>query len=363
MHEVFQVSLRQSMGRYIRERALGSCRRRAWSLAVTACLGLVIQGRADAGAPDAVPASYEQGRASFIGEMVERHGFDRSELESLLTEARYQREIVDAMDRPYEAQPWHRYRRIFLTPERIARGVGYWRTHASDLARAEETYGVPPQMIVAIIGIESLYGAHTGKHRALDALTTLGFSYPRRAVFFRGELESLLLLARDHDLDPARAMGSYAGALGRPQFIPSSYRAYAVDFDGDGVRDLWRSDSDVIGSVANYFARHGWGPDEPVAVAATIEGEPPPDLEIAEKKPVAPNTTTAALRIAGVDWREPLASDVPATLIRLDGQGDEYWVGLENFYAITRYNHSNLYAMAAHQLAQAIRERMLQGGG
>lgn len=326
---------------------------------IPVCVGLALAA-ATAGASAAVPESYVQGREAFVADMVERHGFDSAKLASLLGRARYRQGIVDAMDRPYEALPWHRYRRIFLTPDRITNGVAYWRAHRAELERAEATYGVPPEMIVAIIGIESNYGANTGKHLALDALTTLGFSYPRRAEFFRGELEALLLLARENAVDPLKARGSYAGALGRPQFIPSSYRAYAVDFDGDGERDLWGSDADVIGSVANYFANHGWKSGELVAFPATLVGTPPPDLAVAEKKPLAPGVTTGDLRVAGVDWREPAGSDQPATLIRLDGPGDEYWVGLDNFYVITRYNHSNHYAMAAHQLATEIRARIMQ---
>lgn len=325
---------------------------------------------AAAGAP-AAPADYAAARAEFAAEMAQRHGFDVAALAALLAQATYRQGIVDAMERPYEALPWHRYRKLFLTPERIAGGVAFWRANAPSLDRAATVYGVSPETIVAIVGVETHYGKRLGDHRALDALTTLGFAYPKRAAFFRGELESFLLLQREERVDPLRAKGSYAGALGKPQFIPSSYRAYAVDFDGDGRRDLWGSNPDVIGSVANYFRQHGWQPGEPVVLAATLlgTGDPGADgvaldgIPVADKKPVPPNATAGRLRIAGVDWREPIASETPATLIRLEAQGGgvEYWVGLANFYAITRYNHSNLYAMAVYQLGQEIRARYARG--
>jgi membrane-bound lytic murein transglycosylase B len=306
------------------------------------------------------PASYEAELARFASEMAEKHGFDPGQLRPLLDGATYRQEIIDAMERPYEAKPWHRYRRLFLSPERITGGVTFWRDNAAILARAEKTYGVAPEIIVAILGVETSYGARLGDHLALDALTTLGFSYPKRAVFFRGELEQLLLLGRDGQVDAAGAVGSYAGALGKPQFIPSSYRAYSVDFDGDGKRDLWGSNADVIGSVANYFHRHGWQRGAPVAFRAKVPGVPPRDLGVADKKPVAPNTTADRLRSAGVEWREPAGGDTPATLVRLDGPEEEYWVALRNFYVITRYNHSNLYAMAVYQLSQEIKDRYLK---
>lgn len=303
----------------------------------------------------AEPADYRAEADVFTREMVERHGFDSVELQGVLADARYSQAVVDAMDRPYEAEPWRDYRALFITPERIAGGVAFWRENAELLARAEADLGISPRIIVAIIGVETNYGANVGKHRVIDALTTLGFAYPRRADFFRRELEAFLLLSREEQLDPARAVGSYAGAMGKPQFIASSYRNYSVDFDGDGRRDLLDSNADVIGSVANYLKQHGWRPGEPVAFAAELRAEVPAGITVIEKTPGQPDTTAGALRAAGVDWPEPLDAAVPASLIRLDGVEDEYWVGLENFYAITRYNHSNLYAMAVFQLGEAIR--------
>ncbi|UHD18448.1 lytic murein transglycosylase B [Thiocapsa bogorovii] len=304
----------------------------------------------------AEPAGYAIEADVFAREMVERHGFDSAELRGLLADARYSQTIIDAMDRPYEAKPWRDYRALFVTPERIAGGVAFRHDNAELLARAETDYGVAPQIIVAIIGVETNYGGNVGKHRVIDALTTLGFAYPRRADFFRRELEAFLLLSREEQLDPLQAVGSYAGAMGKPQFISSSYRNDAVDFDGDGRRDLWRSNADVIGSVANYFRQHGWRSGEPVAFAVKLPSGVPAGIALVEKTPAPPETTVGALRAVGVEWDEPPFDDVPASLIRLDGVDDEYWVGLNNFYAITRYNRSNLYAMAVYQLSEAIRE-------
>jgi membrane-bound lytic murein transglycosylase B len=230
------------------------------------------------------------------------------------------------------------------------------REHADLLNRAQAEYGVPAEVITAIIGVETNYGGNLGRHRVLDALTTLGFAYPPRADFFRKELGQFALLVREEGIDPDTAVGSYAGAMGRPQFIPSSYRAYAVDFDGDGRRDLWDT-ADAIGSVANYFKRHGWRSGEPVVLPAEVPGGLPRGIEAAEGKPKRPDTTAGRLASAGIGGAAGLDPAAPASLIRLDGaSGDEYWVGLENFYVITRYNHSNLYAMAVHQLSGEIRK-------
>ena len=302
----------------------------------------------------AVPASYAREREAFIHEMAARHGFERAELRALLQGARYRQAIVDAMDRPYEGKSWGAYRALFVTPERIAGGRRFLAEHAALLGQAERTYGVPAEVIVAIIGIETHYGATLGQHRVLDALTTLGFAYPRRAAFFRKELEAFLLLAREEAVDPGSVRGSYAGALGQPQFIPSSYRAYAVDFDGDGRRDLWDSEADVIGSVGAYLAEHGWRRGEPIASPATLHGALADSIEVGGKRPLVPNLSVAELEAAGVEPDRALDPSARAALIELDAEQPEYWVVLENFYAITRYNHSNLYALAVHELSRAI---------
>ncbi len=294
-----------------------------------------------------------------------------------MTEARYQQRIIDAINRPYEAKPWKAYQPIFVTPERIRGGVAFWRDNAALLARAQAAYGVPPEIIVAIIGVETNYGGNLGSHRVIDALSTLGFSYPKRADFFRAELEEFLLLTRDEQVDARTAKGSYAGAVGKPQFIPSSYRAYAVDFDDDGRRDLWASNADVVGSVGNYLAQHGWRRGQPVAAEAELAQGRPIGIAIAKKRPAVPETTLTQLAAAGVVTLpgdgarsgpavvlDGIDDDTRAALIELDGRESEYWLGFDNFYAITRYNHSNLYAMAVYQLSREIARqyRVAEGG-
>jgi membrane-bound lytic murein transglycosylase B len=312
----------------------------------------------------AEPSAYRGSAQAFAAEMAAKHGLDSVALADLMARARYRQDVIDTMRRPYESKPWSVYRALFLTPSRIHGGVAFWREHAALLRRAELEYGVPPEVIVAIVGVETSYGGNLGRHLVIDALSTLGFAYPPRADFFRGELEDFLLLARDESLDAGAVTGSYAGAVGKAQFIPSSYRAYAVDFDGDGRRDLWRSDADVIGSVANYLSAHGWRPRQPVAAPAMLTPEARAAvasgaLSAARNDPVAPATPVGALAALGVATGETLDPDAQATLLSLDGQEDEYWVGLDNFYVITRYNRSNLYAMAVYQLGREIRTSYL----
>jgi membrane-bound lytic murein transglycosylase B len=312
----------------------------------------------------AEPTGYRRGAHAFAAEMVAKNGFDPVALDRLMDRARYRQDIVDAMRRPHEGKPWSLYRPIFLTPARVEGGLAFWQAHAELLRRAERDYGVPPEIVVAIIGVETSYGGNLGRHRVIDALTTLGFAYPPRADFFRGELESFLLLAREEDVDAARVTGSYAGAVGKPQFIPSSYRAFAVDFDGDGRRDLWRSDADVIGSVANYLRQHGWKAGEPVALPAVLTPEAraavaADTLPVARKEPLSPATPVEEWSGRGVTAVEPLDPEAPATLLLLDGAEDEFWIAFNNFYVVTRYNRSNLYAMAVHQLGREIKASYL----
>ncbi len=295
--------------------------------------------------------------ASFIDEMVEKHGFERDALAELFTGVERRQDIIDAITRPAEAWPWHRYRNIFLTEARASGGVTFWDAHADTIARAAHTFGVAPEVIVAIIGVESNYGSIQGRYPVIDALATLGFDYEPRARFFRSELEHFLLLARDEGLDPAAAKGSYAGAMGSPQFIASSYRAYAVDFDESGSRDLWQSWPDIIGSIANYFHKHRWAPGEAVAVRATLGNTAAAALAT---RSLDLQSTVGALRAAGVAFDDSLAADAPANLLMLETSPDgdtEYWVTLHNFFVITRYNRSPLYSIAVHRLAQDIRQR------
>jgi membrane-bound lytic murein transglycosylase B len=294
--------------------------------------------------------------APFTAEMASKHGFDRTALAQLFDRTQHRPEIIALMRRPAEAKPWYVYRDIFLTEERIAAGAAYLETHDPLFQRAERDFGVDPVIIAAIIGVETHYGRNVGRHRVMDALATLAFDYPPRAPFFRSELEQFLLLSLEEGFDPLTVTGSYAGAMGVSQFIASSYRRYAVDGDGDGNRDLWSSPADVIASVANYFAEHGWRRGEPVAVRAAVRGSELASLLSAELRP---HLTVAELGRKGVHPETGLPATAIATLIELEnGTGMEYWIGLQNFYVITRYNHSPKYAMAVHQLGGAIRDRL-----
>ena len=292
---------------------------------------------------------------AFAQTMADRHGMDAAAIETLLLdEAEHQQGIIDAISDPAEALPWYRYRPIFLTDERIEAGLDYWDTHAEILDQVEATYGVPPHIVVAIIGVETRYGRFRGRHRVLDALRTLAFAYPPRADFFRSELEAFLLLADEERFDPTAPLGSYAGAMGVPQFISSSYRAYAVDFDGNGRRDLFSEPADAMGSVGNYFARHGWEAGAPIATRAEVTGNRWSKYQRDDLKPV---DTVAELEAAGITPRAPLSGAQPARLLELETEaGQAHWITLNNFYVITRYNHSPLYAMAVLQLGEAMRE-------
>lgn len=293
---------------------------------------------------------------AFIREMAARHEFNAAQLRATFGRAQSQPSIITAISRPAESKPWHAYRPIFLTPKRIQGGVEFWRANAAALAKAEQVYGVPPEYVVAIIGVETQYGGNMGKYRVLEALATLAFDYPRRAAYFRKELENFLLLARAEGVDPLAPRGSYAGAMGFGQFMPSSFRSYAVDFDGDGHRDLWRNPRDAIGSVANYFKKHGWRTGEPVAVPASVSGGRYPAL--VSRQLSQPRYSVANLRDQGVMPGGPVSDARSALLLELQGRdGPEYWLGFDNFYVITRYNRSQLYAMAVYQLSQEIRER------
>jgi membrane-bound lytic murein transglycosylase B len=287
--------------------------------------------------------------------MAARHQFNKAELNRVFSQARRRDDILELMSKPAEKElAWFEYRKIFLTQSRINGGVAFWRQNADILTKAEQKFGVDAQIIVAIIGVETRYGGNTGRHRVLDALSTLAFDYPPRSKFFRGELEQFLLLAREENIDLLTTQGSYAGAMGYGQFIPSSYRHYAVDFSGDGKRDLWDSPMDIIGSVANYFHKHGWQAGAPVTTRATITGD---KFTALLEKGYKPNTLLPAMRTAGITPAMSLPDDTLASLFKLEQKdGPEYWLGLNNFYVITRYNRSPLYAMAAYQLSEEIRK-------
>jgi len=289
----------------------------------------------------------------FIDSMVSEHDYDRDTLENVLQQATSQETILEAIARPAErTKEWHEYRDIFLTDARVKAGAAFWREHSEALDRISEESGVAVEILVGIIGVETYFGRRTGNYRVLDALVTLAFEYPPRSKFFRNELEQFLLLVREEEMEAIDATGSYAGAMGRPQFMPSSYRAYAVDSSADGKRDIWTNWADVIGSVANYFVRHGWRSNNQVVAQASLSnqwrGDPPENT-------LKPQETVTSLSHQGVLFATDLAGDQQSQLLTLIGDdGEEHWVGFHNFFVITRYNRSVMYALAVHQLGQEI---------
>ena len=294
----------------------------------------------------------------FAHEAAQKTGLPQAEIQQWLDAAKYQQSIVDAMNRPAESKTWAQYRPIFITPKRIAAGVAFWNDHAAELEAISKKYRVSPAIIVAIVGVETFYGQRMGTYRVIDALATLGFDYPKRGAFFRGQLADFFTLAAKEHLDLNDALGSYAGAMGMPQFIPSSYLDLAVDGDGDGRCDLWHSDADVFASVAHYFSEHGWTLDAPVAFQIDINHQ---EAAVADKlntgRDLKPKITVGELRRLGISLPKDLylPKDEKVMLFTLTGPDKvEYWVGLDNFYVITRYNHSTLYAMAVWQLSQAV---------
>lgn len=289
----------------------------------------------------------------FMAELVTNDGFEKEYLGTVFAGVESKQSIIDAMTRPAEkVKPWFEYRQIFLTPRRISSGVDFFREHETELRQIALKTGVPPEMISAIIGVETFYGTRTGSYRAVDALATLAFDYPPRSKFFRSELRQLFLLARDEQLDVTQLTGSYAGALGPPQFIPSSYRNFAVDGDNDGRRDLLSDWNDIFASVANYFVVHNWQPAQPVTVRARLK---PGNVRSDSENELVMRDTVGSLKRQGVDFSTDLPTNAPAMLITLAGEeGTEYWVGFQNFYAITRYNRSPMYALAVYQLSEAI---------
>ncbi len=296
----------------------------------------------------------------FVQDMVERHGFERPALERALRNAKFLASIVRAMDAPSTALPWHEFRARHITEARITGGLKFWTENAAALERAAVEYQVPPEIMVATIGIETLFGRLTGNVNVLDALTTLAFGYPRRADYFRGELEQFLLLTRDNGWGLNSVKGSFAGAIGVPQFMPSSYRKYAVDFDGDGRRDL-RQVTDAIGSVANYYRQFGWQQGAPVIVPVDVGNTA---LEPLLGAGLLPHTSVAEFRKRGVVPLEPVADDAPASLFSVETEiGTRYWLGLNNFYVITRYNRSINYAMVVQELAWTLRQQRLRAAG
>ncbi len=300
---------------------------------------------------------------AFILEMHEQHGFDVAHLTRQFDNVHPNSTVLRAIRPaavPEQQRSWQRYRERFVNERRLGNGLRFWQNNVAALARAESIYGVPPEIVVAIIGVETEYGRNMGSFSVLEALATLAFEYPPRADFFRGELEQFLLLAREHGISPLEIKGSYAGAIGIPQFMPSSQRRYAVDFDGDDKIDLRQSTTDAIGSVARFLNMHGWQAKAPVAIQARVDGDALA-LIAAGIKPTVPLQDLLKQGVSALNDREHLterAATRAAALIDLvtPGQPTEYWLGFDNFYVITRYNRSSFYAMSVFQLAEALRE-------
>jgi membrane-bound lytic murein transglycosylase B len=329
---------------------------RMMSLAGLACLASPIPPA------DAAPATYAQRPEvrAFIDEMVHERGFDAKALRHLFAQVEYQPKVIELISRPVLTPPkWYEFAPRFLALERVDAGVGFWRSHEQALARAEGEFGVAPEIIVAIIGVETYYGRYTGTYRVLDALTTLAFDYPRRADFFRSELKEFLLLARDEHIPPLEPRGSYAGAMGLPQFMPSSIRAYALDYDADGKVDLAYDADDAIGSVANYLARHGWERGQPLISPALIEDDARDaalqklDAGVSERRPLA---QWQADGVDAFDSFDSLGADPVGLLMLEEEGGPSYWIVFNNWFVITRYNRSRLYASAVVELARALKE-------
>jgi membrane-bound lytic murein transglycosylase B len=296
----------------------------------------------------ALQAAELPGIPQFIDGMVTKHAFKRDELERVFSHSVRRQSIIDAISAPATLKPWQEYRATFVNEQRINSGLQFWELHADALLRAERQFAVPQEIIVALIGVETAYGRNPGKYYTLDALTTLAFDYPRRADFFRGELEQYLLLAREQELDLFKVQGSYAGALGIPQFMPSSYRKYAVDFSGNGKIDLLHDTVDAIGSVANYLKQYGWVYGMPVAVQVTVGAE-------VLKGKYTKVHTLSEWAASGVKPNKEIAPYVKVRLMDYTvAEGKEYWLAFGNFEVITRYNNSDFYAMSVFQLAEAL---------
>jgi membrane-bound lytic murein transglycosylase B len=299
------------------------------------------------------------GLTQFINEMEQKHGFDADELTQLFAEVKVKNSILKAISRPAEkSKPWHAYRKIFIQEKRISGGVLFWQQHVKALQKAEQQYGIPAEIIIAILGVETRYGGNVGGYRVVDALSTLAFRYPPRSPFFRSELEHFLLLTREENMSILDPVGSYAGAMGLGQFMPSSYREYSIDFDNDSKRDIWTNPDDAIGSIANYLKRHGWIVGESIAHRTNLSAEVP--IALVEKG-YKPTLSREELAVAGVALENlPSGSDKIALISLTQEESEEYWLARQNFYSITRYNHSRMYAMTVKQLAELIRQRYEQ---
>ncbi|MFT4824083.1 MAG: membrane-bound lytic murein transglycosylase B [Halioglobus sp.] len=293
---------------------------------------------------------------ALIEEMVQEHDFKREGLLALFAAAQRKDSILEAIARPAEkTKAWYEYRAIFLNEKREVQGVEFYNEHRDTLLRAERKLGVPAHVIVSVIGVETYYGRNAGSYRVIDALSTLAFDYPKRSTFFTKELKNFLMLTRDQGLDPLAFKGSYAGAMGYGQFMPSSYRSYAIDFDDDGLIDIWNNPVDAIGSVANYFKKHGWRSGEMVVVPAQAKESVADEWFVQSRADLKPKNNIAEFSLAGITTEHERPGSELATAMKFELEdGYEYWLGLHNFYVITRYNHSAMYAMSVHQLSERL---------
>jgi membrane-bound lytic murein transglycosylase B len=306
---------------------------------------------------DAVPLDVHRPDViEFIQQMHDRNGFDVGTLTAEFADIRIQPSTLEAISRPAEkALAWYEYRARFITDQRIEEGLVFWAAHRELLDSVAEMRGVPGEIVLGILGVETSFGRITGKYRVIDALATLAFDYPPRSPYFRGELEQLLLLSREEAIDPRTVVGSYAGAMGAAQFMPSSYRRYAVDAMADGHRDLWNDWADVFGSIANYLQAHGWASGEPVLAEAEIDQ---PHAHNLDTRKIELNQTVASLHDRGVRFQTTLGPDAPAMLLAADEpQGITFRVGFRNFYTLTRYNRSPLYSMVVSDLGAELVRR------
>jgi membrane-bound lytic murein transglycosylase B len=317
------------------------------ALLVTTCAALIGSQAANAG--------YDQHERfdEFAKELEAEHGIPAKQTAAWLKDAERLDSVLEAIARPAEkTKTWADYRKIFLTEKRISQGKQFIKDNSELLEKAEKEFGVPKEIIASIIGVETFYGQRQGNYRVLDSLSTLAFDYPKRSLFWR-ELKEFFVMSQEQQVAPREVKGSYAGAMGYGQFIPSSYRHYAIDYDGDGKKDLWTNKADAIGSVANYFKRHGWKTDQPVTQRVRVKGS---EYESAVNDRLKPKWKVSELKALGVIPTLPVADDASASLIKLMGEkGAEFWLGNQNFYVITRYNHSRMYAMAVYQLSLAIK--------
>lgn len=326
---------------------------RRFSLSRRLTLYWVIFSTLFAGCGQAAPSlTKREDVKAFIDDMVSDQNFKRADLKRLFKAVKIKDGILRAISRPAEAKPWYIYRSYFINEAQIEGGVRFWQSNADALIEVEQEYGVPAEIIVAILGVETRYGGNMGSFRVVDALSTLAFEYPKRSEFFLEELKQFLILCREESIDPLKPVGSYAGAMGIPQFMPSSYRNFAKDQDGDGKRDIWKSNRDAIASVANYFIQHGWVKGGLVTVPATVKGN---EYQKFLNTGLKPETRLDVIQRSGVQIPDGLDLAQNAQLLQFENEyGPSYWIGMENFYVITRYNHSALYAMAVYQLSQEI---------